>query len=252
VKLDLDIVLDRGGAPAYAQIIERIEAAVVRGELAAGDRLPPERQLAEDLGVSRMTLRQALAALQTRGLVTRTTGRRGGTFVASPKVERDVSAFAGLSEQLRRQNVTAGSRVLAAVEVPAGDGVAEALELEPGDPVAEIVRVRLADREPLALERSSFPVARFPGLLDHDLTGSLYDVLAETYCDAPTHAVERLEPVLAGKAEADALAVSVGAPLMLVERIAYAAGSEPVEFARDLFRGDRTRIVAWATALSSG
>jgi GntR family transcriptional regulator len=248
VNLELD--LGGGGAPAYVQIIERIESAVGRGELAAGDRLPPERQLAEDLGVSRMTLRQALAALESRGLVTRTTGRRGGTFVASPKVERDVSAFAGLSEQLRRQNVTAGARVLSAAAVPAVGAVAEALELEAGDPVGEIVRVRLADLEPLALERSSFPLARFPGLLDHDLTGSLYDVLAEQYGDAPTHALERLEPVLAGEAEADSLAVPVGAPLMLVERIAYAAGSEPVEFARDLFRGDRTRIVAWASAFS--
>jgi GntR family transcriptional regulator len=246
VKLELDA----GAGPAYAQIIERIEAAVARGELTAGDRLPPERQLADELGVSRMTLRQALAALESRGLVTRAAGRRGGTFVASPKVERDVSAFAGLSEQLRRQNVTAGARVLSAAEVPAGGAVAEALELEAGDPVGEIVRVRLADREPLALERSSFPLARFPGLLEHDLTGSLYAVLAERYGEAPTHAVERLEPVLAGDAEAEALEVAPGAPLMLVERTAYAAGSEPVEFARDLFRGDRTRIVAWASALS--
>ena len=153
----MKLELDRSGPPAYAQIIERIESAVSRGELKAGDRLPPERRLAAELGVSRMTLRQALATLESRGLVTRTTGRRGGTFVASPKVERDVSAFAGLSEQLRRQNVTAGARLLSAVEEPAGEAVAEALQLALGDPVAEIVRVRLADREPLALERSTLP-----------------------------------------------------------------------------------------------
>ena len=88
----MKLELDRGGPPAYAQIVERVESAVSRGELSAGDRLPPERQLAAELGVSRMTLRQALATLESRGLVTRTTGRRGGTFVASPKVERDVTA----------------------------------------------------------------------------------------------------------------------------------------------------------------
>ena len=247
----MKLELDRDGPPAYAQIIERVEAAVRRGELSAGDRLPPERRLAADLGVSRMTLRQALAALEARGLVTRATGRGGGTFVSSPKLERDLGAFAGLSEQLRRQNVTAGARVLSAVEVPAGEAVAEALELDAGDPVGEIVRVRLADREPLALERSSFSLARFPGLLDLDLTGSLYDVLAEHYGEPPTHAVERLEPVLAGELEAEALEVLVGAPLMLVERTAYAAGGVAVEFARDLFRGDRTRVVAWASALTA-
>ena len=245
----MKIELDRGRSPAYAQIVERIEAAISARELSAGDRLPPERQLAAELGVSRMTLRQALATLESRGLVTRSTGRRGGTFVTSPKVERDVTAFAGLSEQLRRQNVTAGARVLSAAEVSANDVVAEALQLDPGDPVGEIVRVRLADRAPLALESSSFPLARFPGLLALDLTRSLYEVLAEEYGEPPTHAVERLEPVLAAEVEADTLDVAVGAPLMLVERTAYSAGGVAVEFARDLFRGDRTRIVAWASAL---
>lgn len=241
--------LDRNGPPAYVQIIDWIDAAVALGELSPGDRLPSERELAAKLGVSRMTLRQALATLEARGLVNRSIGRRGGTFVASPKVERDVSAFAGLSEQLRRQNVTAGARVVAAVEAPASESVATALGLDAGDLVGEIVRVRLADREPLALERSTFSLARFPGLLDLDLTGSLYDVLAEHYDEPPTHAVERMEPVLAAETEADLLGVALGAPLMLVERTAYAVSGEAVEFARDVFRGDRTRIVAWSSAL---
>jgi GntR family transcriptional regulator len=241
--------LEPDGPPAYVQIVDWIDGAVANGELAAGDRLPPERQLAARLGVSRMTLRQALATLERRGLVTRSIGRRGGTFVAAPKVERDVSAFAGLSEQLRRQNVTAGARVVSAEALPADSALADALGLEPGDPIGEIVRVRLADRAPLALERSSFSLARFPGLLELDLTGSLYDLLAERYAEPPTRAVERMEPVLADTEEAELLGVIAGAPLMLVERIAYAESGEAVEFARDVFRGDRTRIVAWASSL---
>jgi len=242
--------LDRDGPPAHVQIVEWINAAIERRELVAGDRLPPERQLAARLGVSRMTLRQALATLEQRGIVTRSIGRRGGTFVASPKLERDVSAFAGLSEQLRRQNVTAGARVVTAVQGSADHVVAEALGLDLADRIGEIVRVRLADRAPLALERSSFSLARFPGLLELDLTGSLYDLLAEHYDAGPTHAVERMEPVLAGEAEADLLDVAAGAPLLLVERTAYAASGEAVEYATDLFRGDRTRIVAWASSLA--
>jgi GntR family transcriptional regulator len=245
VKLELD----RTGPPAYAQIADKIEAAIARGELTVGDRLPPERDLAARLGVSRMTLRQALGTLEDRGLVTRSIGRGGGTFIASPKVERDVTAFAGLSEQLRRQNITAGARVVSAQDVPADEAVAEALCLDLGDPVAAIVRVRFADGKPLALESSSFPLARLPGLLELDLTGSLYELLADQYGESPTHSVERMEPVLAGEAEAEALEVPAGVPLMLVERTAYVESGEPVEFARDLFRGDRTRIVAWASAV---
>jgi GntR family transcriptional regulator len=112
-----------------------------------------------------------------------------------------------------------------------------------------IVRVRLADGEPFALERSSFPADRFAKLLDLDLTGSLYDLLAEHFDSAPVRAVERIEPVLADADEADALGLPVGAPLMLVDRTAYDDDGLVVETARDVFRGDRTRIVAWTSEL---
>src|SRR3954447_19870849 len=106
-----------------------------------------------------MTVRQALQTLEARGLLRRMIGRSGGSFVAQPKLERDLGTFSGLSEQLRRQGVVAGARVVTAREL---------------DGQLEIVRVRLADGEAFALERSRFPAARFDGLLELDLTGSLY------------------------------------------------------------------------------
>jgi GntR family transcriptional regulator len=219
----------------YAQIVSEIEQAIADGRLGPGDRLPPERELAAEHGVSRMTVRQALQTLESRGLLRRSIGRSGGSFVAQPKLERDLGTFSGLSEQLRRQGVEAGARVVSAREV---------------DSELEIVRVRLADGEPFALERSRFPADRFAGLLDLDLTGSLYDLLAEHFDAAPVRAVERIEPVLADAGEAEALALPVGAPLMLVDRTAYDDDGLVVETARDVFRGDRTRIVAWTSELA--
>jgi GntR family transcriptional regulator len=242
--------LDPSGPPAYAQIVDQLGEGIASGRLEPGMKLPTERELAAELGVSRMTVRQALNALTARGFLVRATGRRGGTFVARPKLVRDLGTFMGLSEQLRRQGIRAGARVLSAQRRPATVAVAAALELAPRDRVTEIVRLRLADDEPFALERSIFPVRRFPDLLAHDLEGSLYDVLDEAYGAAPWRAVERLEPVLASEFDAESLAVAPGSPLMLVERIAYADDGEPVEFARDLFRGDRTRVVAWTSQLS--
>ena len=218
----------------YAQIIAQIEQAIADGDLAPGDRLPPERALAEEHGVSRMTVRQALQSLEARGLLRRSIGRNGGSFVARPKVERDLGTFSGLSEQLARQGVLAGARVVSAGEV--GGAV-------------EIVRVRLADGEPFAVERSSFPADRFRALLDLDLSGSLYDLLEEHFDAAPVRAVERIEPVLADADDATALGLRAGAPLMLVDRVAYDSAGLVVETARDVFRGDRTRIVAWTSEL---
>jgi GntR family transcriptional regulator len=214
----------------YAAIAAQIEAAIANGELAPGDRLPPERALADEHRVSRMTVRHALQQLESRGLLRRAIGRSGGSFVAQPKLERDLGTFSGLSEQLARQGVTAGARVLSAR--PARGGI-------------EIVRVRLADGEPFALERSTFP-ERFAYLLGQDLTRSLYELLGD---DAPVRAVERIEPTLADDDEATALGVRAGAPLLLVDRLAYDTTGEIVETARDVFRGDRTRIVAWTSEL---
>jgi len=235
--------VDREGPPAHAQIEDRLAEAITGGDLKPGDRLPPERELAESLGVSRMTLRQALDSLERRGMLSRARGRRGGTFIALPKIERDLTRMAGLTDQLRRQGHQAGAQVLSAREGPCGRRTAEALGLSSGDPVFEVIRLRLSDGEPIALERSLFPAVRFPGLLETQLDGSLYAVLEERYRDPPVRAVERLEPVIADPVQADALGIRQGAPLLLVERTAYDATGLAIEFARDFFRGDRTRVL---------
>ena len=107
--------IQRGpGVTVYGQIEDWLAEAITDGRIAPGDRMPTEHDLAEWFGVSRMTLRQALAKLARRGLVTRAVGRRGGTFVAERKLEQDHTTLAGFSEQLRRQGVEPGARVLSA------------------------------------------------------------------------------------------------------------------------------------------
>jgi GntR family transcriptional regulator len=240
------------GTTVHAQIEDWLAGQIAAGALVPGDRLPTEQDLAAWFGVSRMTLRHALAELARRGLVTRTTGRHGGTFVAAPKLEQDLTTLAGFSEQLRRHGMVAGARVLSAMLRPAGPAAGAALQIGEDGQAYEIRRIRLADGRPIVLERSLFPAQRFPGLLECRLDGSLYELLEVRYGLRPHRARESLEPVTAGVREAEALEVAEGAPLMLVERTAYARSGEPLEFARDLFRGDRTRVVVWTSELAGG
>ncbi|MEU1721105.1 GntR family transcriptional regulator [Nonomuraea sp. NPDC005692] len=233
--------LERGtGVPAHTQIEQWLLAAISSGEMAPGDRLPGERELAARLGVSRMTLRQALATLERDGVLIRLPGRSGGAFVAEPRIECDLTGLAGFTEQMRRAHLRAEARILTAATVPAPAGVAAALGVGPGEPVHEVARVRSAGRSPVALERSFFPA--LPGFLAEDLGGSLYALLAGRYGLEPRTAVEHLDPVIAGPEEAAELGIAAGAPLMLIERTAYAADGTPVEYARDLFRPDRVRL----------
>lgn len=228
--------------PSHARIEQWLMRSINDGELLPGDKLPTEGELAAALGVSRMTLRQALASLEAKGVLLRRRGRGGGNFIAQPKIECDLTGLAGFTEQMRRAQLRAGARVIRADTVPASRTVAAALGLARGAAVHEIVRVRSANREPLALERSYFPAETFPDLLDHRLTGSLYALIRRLHGQPPRTARESLEPVVADPAEAELLGIEVGTPLMLIERTAYTAAGLAVEFAYDLFRSDRIRI----------
>jgi len=234
--------LPSAGAPLHAQIERWLIDVIGRGDLVNGDRLPREGDLAAALGVSRMTLRQALSTMEAQGTVVRKPGRSGGTYVSEPRIECDLTGLAGFTEQMRRANIRAGARIISAHTVTATAAVASALSIARGDGVHEIVRVRTARREPLALERSYFPAQVFPDLLAHRLTGSLYELLRRHYGQTPHVASESLEPVIAGASEAELLAVEAKSALMLIERTASTAAGLPVEFARDLFRPDKVRI----------
>jgi GntR family transcriptional regulator len=227
---------------------DRLLAELGAGRPGPGERLGAERELAERLGISRSTIRAALADLERNGVVRRSRGRGGGIFVAERKVERDLTSLAGLPAYLRRQGFQADARVLSTATIEADAETAEALGLSQPALVLEVVRVRLADGDPISLERALFPGERFPDLLDRSLGGSLYELLETQYGLVPGEAEERIEVVAAGTAEARLLGLRRGAPLLAVARTAWDADGRAFERSHDLFRADRARIVVRARA----
>ena len=230
-------------ADARRRLLEMIEG----GQLSAGERLGAERDLAVALGVSRSSVRQALAALERSGVVRRVPGRGGGTFVAPPKVERDLSRIVGVPALLRDQGFAAGSRVVSVGVRRAGPEAARALGIAEADFVVDLVRIRFADESPISLEQAVLPADRVPGLPEKELGGSLYELLDREYGLRPQEAVERIEIVLAGEQEASILAVQPGHPLLSVTRTTTDASGAIFEFSHDLFRGDRTRMMVRTT-----
>jgi GntR family transcriptional regulator len=225
---------------------DRLLQDISSGALAPGHRLGAERELAERLGVSRSTVRAAVADLARGGAIRRTRGRAGGIFVAERKVERDLTSLASLPAYLRRQGFQSDARVISTAMINADAETAAALGLGLDDLAHEIVRVRLADGDQISLERATFPASRFPGLLDRSLSGSLYELFAKEYGLEPGEAEERIEVVSAGPSEARLLGVPEGAPLVAITRTAWSSDGEPFESSHDLFRGDRVRIVVRA------
>lgn len=228
----------RAGEDAKRRLLDQIRS----GALEPGAKLGGERDLARALGVSRSTVRQALASMEREGVVRRIPGRGGGTFVGHPKVDRDLSRIVGVPALLRQQGITAGTRVVSTALARADEATRAALRLPEDAYVLDVVRIRLADGIPISLERARLPANMFPGLLDLPLGGSLYELLDTHYGVRPDEAVERIEVVLASRDEAAILDVAVFAPLLSITRTTCAAGGEPFEHSHDLFRADRTTI----------
>ena len=230
-----------GDLPAHMRIGYWLERLIVSRALAPGDKLPSEIEIAHALGVSRMTLRQALSSIEAKGLIDRRRGRFGGNFVATPRFEFDHAGLPGFTEQMRRIQVEAGAHVLRATTRRAAADVRQHLGLKRGDQVHDVLRARSANGEPIVLEETYFPAATFPALLSANLTGSLYAVMRE-YGAPPFSADEHIEATPAGEQHAEILHVEPGFPLLLITRTSFTESGVAVEFSRDYHRSDRSRI----------
>ena len=228
----------------------RLLDQISRGQLRPGQRLGAERELAQSLGVSRSTVRLALAALEEAGVVRRVPGRGGGTFVRQQMVERDLSQVVGVPALLRAQGMTAGSRIVSTGLEAADEETATALGLPAKAYVIDLVRIRLADGTPISLEHARLPAEPFPDLLDQPLGGSLYELLEHRYGTVPGEALEHIEVVSAGEDEAAILGVEPGAALLSITRTTKDVTGVLFEYSHDLFRADRTTITVRTPATS--
>jgi GntR family transcriptional regulator len=228
--------------PLYVQIADSLLDRIESGRLIPGDRLPPERELSEGLGVNRLTLRRALQMLESQGLLIRRQG--SGTFVADPKIERQAGRLISFTRGMERRGFAPGARIIRLEERPVEASLAAVLHLPVHAPVYDLLRLRLLNDVPAMLEHYVMSVRRFPKLGRFDLEHrSMYEVMETEYGVSIRRARQSLEPVVASEYEADLLGVASGAPLMMERRLAYDQEDQPVEHGRDLYRGDRFRFV---------
>jgi GntR family transcriptional regulator len=206
-------------------------------ELNVGDALPPERTLAPRFGVSRMTLRRAVEELVREGRLTRRHG--AGTFVAEPKIAQGL-AVTSFSEDMRQRGSVPSSRTLDVDEVLAGAQLGRRLEISPGDKVVRVVRLRLADDAPMAVETLHVPRAIAPGLDGDALSeSSFYELLSTNFGVVLAGGSQTIEATVTDEAESEILEVPVHSPAFLFERISRATDGRIVEFVRSVYRGDR-------------
>lgn len=230
--------------PLYQQLQRRLRLAIENRVLGPDDALPPERDLAEELNVSRITVRKAIEGLVEEGLLIRKQG--SGTFVTN-RVEKNFAKLTSFSEDMR-----ARGRKPRSVWLNRADGAVtpeESLTLRssPGTPVYRFSRIRYADEAPMALEYATVLADCLPSV--ESVETSLYEALERTG-NRPVRALQRLRAVLLTAEQAKLLKAQEKDAGLLVERVGFLKDGRAVEFSQSFYRGDIYDFVAELSASS--
>ncbi|MGL5809318.1 MAG: GntR family transcriptional regulator [Nocardioides sp.] len=216
----------------HVRVREYVRRLVAESE--AGSPAPSERELVRRFGVARMTVRQALDALVSEGLLERIPGK--GTFVAEPRSR--IGLLTSFTDDMAARGMQADGQTLIARTEQAGPGVARALDIAEGSPVLHWRRLRRADGAPMSIEDAYINEHMVPGLLQPtSMPVSLYDALAQRGF-RPTWAEDSVTADLAGQEEAGLLEIPTGHPVLRIARRAL-AGDAPVVVSRSVYRSDR-------------
>jgi GntR family transcriptional regulator len=226
-------------APGRSLLRARLRELVAGLEV--GDRLPGERELSERWGVARMTLRGAVDALVTEGLLERRHG--SGTYVVPRPLVR-VLGLTSFSQDMRERGLTPGSRLLAFRTMSADAALATQLSIAVGEPLFHFTRLRLGSGEAMAVETTWIPVRVVPGLTEADLDGSLYEVLASRYRTVTGAAKVSIEPVLPDSRVRDLLGIPADQACLRLRMVDSDTRGRVIMIANCVYRGDKYQLTA--------
>ena len=229
--------------PLYVQLMEELETSIRNGVYKPGDKIMTEAEMAKEYGVSLITVRKAEGSLMEKGLVMRKQGK--GTFVTKPKYSRNMKKLQSFTEMCEQMGVKPGAQVLENRLIMADKKVADRLGIEPGSNVVYISRLRLADGEPVQVEKSYFPL-KYAFLLEEDLNnGSMFECLKEKAGAKVASSEKMIELCRATAEEAALMDVKKGDYLLFVKSTAYDENGEPMYAGIQLINGDRFSLYVY-------
>lgn len=220
--------------PVYYQLKNIISKMISDGTYTEGSLIPSERELGDTLGISRMTVRQALNNLVNEGILYREKGR--GTFVSKSKIEqRNIMSF---SEIVAGRGMTPSTKVLYFQKEKAKDEIPGILGLEENQPVYNIKRLRLANNIPVSIEQAFIPEIHCPGLEKFDLTQSLYRLIREEYRHSMSYVDNVIEASKADREEKELLGITNNVPVLRVTGVNYTESDLNLFYERSIYRSD--------------
>ncbi|MEL6160879.1 MAG: phosphonate metabolism transcriptional regulator PhnF [Cyanobacteria bacterium J06623_5] len=234
-------------SPLYIQISNQLRENIQAGRFQVGDKLPPESQLAQQFGVNRHTLRQAIALLRQEGSLRVDRGK--GTFVAAAPIRYAIGRRVRYNQSMRSQGHATRFAMVHAVQLPADDATSNGLSVEVGTPVASIERVSFIDEVPVSISASYFPLSLFPDLLSTDSTEQLKSLGSVSAWLRNRYDVDhiRRQTIVSARIvrakDAKLLALSLNQPILLAESINEDQQGRIIEYGVTRFRGDRMEML---------
>ena len=228
----------KGAVPLYIQIKKIIKDKILSNEYAPGDSLPSEAQLQEIFHVSRITARQAIAQLESEGLVERARGK-GTRVLFQNKIEEQLAGIKSFTNEMLERGIQPGTRWAHIELVKADRHVADIFGCKKGDLVYRLDRVRTGDDVPIVYFVSYFSRDRNLPLEDEKYTGSMYALLDELNIRKPVKTRENFKAITARKEEAEKLDIKKGDPLLIRERVSYDHEGNVLEYTISYYPGER-------------
>ncbi|MEL7658587.1 MAG: GntR family transcriptional regulator, partial [Bacillota bacterium] len=218
-----------------------LEYYIKVNHLKAHDKLPSERELSELFNINRSTLRAAILRMIDEGKLYKATG--SGNFVQEPKIVRNLNDLDSLTELVKRFGKEISSQVIHASVIEANKQIMKKLKLTLGTKVFQLLRVRLIDNEPFALETSLIEYQRFEGIEKYDFEKvSLYKTLKDVYGVDIVKGQEKLTLTYATEEEAELLSITYESPLFFISGTAEDKEDRPVEYFRSVVRPDKMKF----------
>ncbi|HEX7056301.1 MAG TPA: GntR family transcriptional regulator [Bacilli bacterium] len=233
--------MSKMGQPLYGSVKDKILEMIETGKYQPGDQLPTEFELCKMFNVSRTTVRLALNQLKLEGHVNQVQGR--GTFVSKSKIQHRLTSYISFIDFMNSLGLANETKIIEFSVIPASANIAKHLRIAEKDPVFHIIRSRYVENLPFQYSQTYISWKMAPGLTKEDCEGSLYWMFENKFNHKLEKCVEQIEPVLIDQLTSEVLGIPVGSLAMLLKSTTYNVNDEPLEYSREVYRGDRSSFI---------
>ena len=227
--------------PRYREIARELKEQIEEEVYQEHQPIPSEPELAKLYEVSRMTARQAINELVDEGVLYRIKGK--GTYVNHQKYEKSIHGLTSFSEDMIQKGFTPSSHLIQKKEIKATERIAAKLQIKPGDQVIELMRVRLADEEPMALEIVYLPTSIIKDVPENIGSISLYDYIEQDLGLLIDYSIQEIEAINLDDEVSQHLKVETGDPCLLICLQSYLKSGQIFEYVESYYRADRYKFI---------